>query len=82
MLRETRLVYTHDFVGRDGHHQYGHGEHLAGIIARNGRKSQCSTCTRDFRGMALGTGSRTDDLIASDKGQRYMTAWHGRSGKG
>ncbi len=32
--------------------QFGHGQHVAGIIASNGQASQCATCKRSFKGMA------------------------------
>jgi serine protease AprX len=35
-----------------GEDQYGHGHHIAGIIAANGSTSKCSTCTRAFIGIA------------------------------
>ena len=31
--QRNRIVYSQDFVGADGKDQYGHGEHIAGIIA-------------------------------------------------
>ena len=33
---------------------FGHGTHVAGIIASNGISSQCSNCTRSFVGVAPG----------------------------
>lgn len=56
-----RIVYTQDFVtltppgpGQPplGADLYGHGQHIAGIIAANGATSNCLTCTRTFLGMA------------------------------
>ena len=32
--------------------QFGHGQHVAGIIASNGKDSQCSHCSRLFKGIA------------------------------
>lgn len=32
--------------------QFGHGEHVAGIIASNGKASQCANCNRLFKGIA------------------------------
>ncbi len=34
--------------------QFGHGEHVAGIIASNGIASSCPNCTRTFKGVAYG----------------------------
>jgi serine protease AprX len=33
---------------------YGHGQHIAGIIASNGKTSNCSNCTQVFAGVAPG----------------------------
>ena len=33
---------------------YGHGQHIAGIIASNGKNSSCSSCTQSFTGVAPG----------------------------
>ncbi len=33
---------------------YGHGQHVAGIIASNGKSSQCGKCTQTFVGIAPG----------------------------
>src|SRR5581483_2073653 len=60
-----RVVYREDFVGGDGMDHYGHGEHVAGIIAGNGSSSQCAKCTRDLRGMA--PGADLIDLRALDQ---------------
>ncbi|HLH03742.1 MAG TPA: S8 family peptidase [Bryobacteraceae bacterium] len=34
--------------------QFGHGQHVAGIIASNGVSSSCNTCKRTFKGVAYG----------------------------
>ncbi len=33
---------------------YGHGQHIAGIIASNGKTSNCASCTQSFSGIAPG----------------------------
>lgn len=50
----SSVVYTEDLTGGDGHDAYGHGQHVAGIIASNGNSSNCLTCTRSFLGIAPG----------------------------
>lgn len=59
-----RIVYREDFVGGDGMDHYGHGEHVAGIIAGDGSDSECAKCTRNLRGMA--PGANLIDLRALD----------------
>ena len=49
---KNRIVYTQDFVYTDGSDQYGHGEHVAGIIAADGDSSRCTGCTRTLSVMA------------------------------
>jgi len=36
--------------------QFGHGHHVAGIIASNGQASACNSCNRKFKGVAYGAG--------------------------
>src|SRR6266571_2934593 len=48
----TRITYSHDFVGGGTGDYYGHGEHVAGIIAGNGYNSNNSTYVRTFKGIA------------------------------
>ena len=71
-----RVVYTQDFVNGDGQDRYGHGQHIAGIIAGNGADSECAKCVRKLKGMAPGAnlinlrvldqnGESTDSTIIS-----------------
>jgi serine protease AprX len=49
---QGRVVYSQDFTGGDASDQYGHGEHVAGIIGGNGTDSNCTTCSRHLVGIA------------------------------
>ncbi|MBV9764256.1 MAG: S8 family serine peptidase, partial [Acidobacteriaceae bacterium] len=48
--------------------QYGHGQHIAGIIASNGQTSNCGNCTRLFRGIAPGV-NLVDFRVLDQNGQ-------------
>jgi len=46
---------TADFTGSGTtNDQYGHGEHVARIVAGDAPRSNCSNCSRQFRGIAPG----------------------------
>src|SRR6266567_6331954 len=49
---KLRIIYTQDFVGGGRNDYYGHGEHVAGIIAGSGKASNYSTYARTFKGIA------------------------------
>ncbi len=49
---KLRVLYSQDFVGGGTNDYYGHGEHVAGIIAGNGKDSSYSTYARMFKGIA------------------------------
>lgn len=64
-LPQTQIVYAQDFTGQYQMHPnlidpnnapdtFGHGEHVAGIIASNGTTSRCGNCTRAMIGIAPG----------------------------
>ncbi len=48
----SRIVYRQSFVSGDTNDDFGHGEHVAGILGGNGTDSICATCTRNFIGVA------------------------------
>src|SRR6266581_3318814 len=49
---KQRVLYSQDFVGGGPNDYYGHGEHVAGIIAGSGKDSSWSTYARMFKGIA------------------------------
>ncbi|HZU22699.1 MAG TPA: S8 family serine peptidase, partial [Terriglobales bacterium] len=55
-LTTSRIVYSQDFVPGtwSAADQYGHGTHIAGLIAGNGASSTGSAYTRTFKGIAPG----------------------------
>jgi serine protease AprX len=76
----SRIVYSQDFVGKGARDDYGHGQHVAGIIGANGSTSECPNCTRKFIGIAPaanlldlrvldenGTGTDSDVIAAIEK---------------
>ena len=48
----NRIVYSEAFGLNGTTDRYGHGTHVAGIIAGDGRMSACPGCTRSFLGIA------------------------------
>src|SRR5207245_1531997 len=47
-----RVRYSQDFVGGGTDDHYGHGEHVAGILAGNAARSTGPNFTHTFRGIA------------------------------
>src|SRR6266581_403934 len=49
---KCRIIYSQDFVGGGTYDFYGHGIHVAGIIAGSGKSTNYSTYKRTFKGIA------------------------------
>lgn len=65
VAKHASVVYSEDFTGEfrqkgnvadpgNGPDLFGHGQHVVGIIASNGKSSSCGHCTRLFKGIAPG----------------------------
>src|SRR6202167_678404 len=77
----SRVVFSQSFVtGEDGSDQYGHGTHVAGIVAANGAQSSRPNFTHTFKGVAPnanivnlrvldanGNGQESDVIAAIDE---------------
>src|SRR5215471_6680043 len=51
--KNSRIIYNQDFADDSGTSDlYGHGTHVAGIIAGNGISSSCGNCTTTYSGIA------------------------------
>jgi serine protease AprX len=48
------VVANFDLIGGGADDKFGHGTHVAGILAGNGAGSNCPTCDVHFRGIASG----------------------------
>ena len=48
----SRIVYRESFIASDTNDNFGHGEHVAGIVGGNGTDSRCGQCNRNFIGIA------------------------------
>src|SRR5580692_6978398 len=53
-LPSSQVVYSQSFVGGGTQDAYGHGTHVAGILASDGHSSSCNNCFRTFLGIASG----------------------------
>jgi serine protease AprX len=53
-LTASSIVYNGTYVNNDVHDYYGHGTHVAGIIAGSGARSHCTQCFRNLQGVAPG----------------------------
>ena len=70
----STIAYGYSYFNGDFNDYYGHGSHVAGIVAGTGQRSHCSTCFRNLQGMAPGaklinirvldaTGAGTDSNV-------------------
>jgi serine protease AprX len=83
-----RIVYSQDFVGGGTDDRYGHGQHVAGVIAGSGKNSSYSWVdTRTFKGIAPNAnlinlrvldqnGQGTDSGVIAAIQQGYFPATH------
>lgn len=85
LTANNNIVYNQDFTGlvkpnanltdtNNAPDLYGHGQHVAGIIASSGRSSSCGNCTKLLKGIAPGvnlinlrvldqTGTGSDSMV-------------------
>jgi len=86
----SRIVYSESFVaGTDASDQYGHGTHVAGIVASNGSASSGPNFKRDFKGVAPnasiinlkvldanGSGNISDVISAIDRAIQLQNTYN------
>src|SRR5262249_52470522 len=64
--QHSRIVYAQDFVGGGTTDKYGHGSHVAGIVAGDGGKSFGSQYTYTFSGVAANANVINLRLLAQN----------------